>query len=50
MYTLLVPSRICQTYALKALGSKVIQSKGGKGKEFNLIDFNEYINENRLSE
>ena len=35
MYALLVPSRICPTYAQKALGTKVILSKGGKSKVVN---------------
>ena len=35
MYALLVPPRICPTYAQKALGTKVILSKGGKSKVFN---------------
>ena len=35
-YALLVLSRIFQTYEQKALGTKVILSKGEKSKVFNL--------------
>ena len=40
MYALQVPSRICQTYARKELGTKVILSQGGKSKMFNLTFMN----------
>ena len=43
MYALLVPSRICQTYAWKAHETKVILSKGGKGKVFNLTLMNKLM-------
>ena len=43
MYTLLVPSRICKAYALKALGTKVILSRGDKGKVFNLTLMNKLM-------
>ena len=42
-YALLVPSRIFQTYAQKALGTKVILSKGGKSKVFNLTLMNKLM-------
>ena len=40
VYALLVPPRICQTYAQKALWAKVIPSKGGKSKVYNLTLMN----------
>ena len=40
MHALLVPSRICQIYASKTLGRKVILSKGGMSKVFNLTLMN----------
>ena len=40
MYALQVPSRICQTYAWKELGTKVILSQGGRSKMFNLTFMN----------
>ena len=36
-------SRIFQTYAQKALGKKVILSKGGKSKVFNLTLMNKLM-------
>ena len=40
MDALQVPSRICQTYAWKELGKKIILSQGGKSKMFNLTFMN----------
>ena len=47
---LLVPSRIFQTYAWKALGTKVILSKGGKSKVFNLTLMNKLMRLEWVSE
>ena len=43
MYTLLVPSRIWETCAKRALGTKVTLSKGGKSKVFNLTLMNKLM-------
>ena len=51
MYTLLVPTRICQTYASKTLGTKVILTKGDKrSKVFNLTLMNKLIRIEWVSE
>ena len=42
-FALLVPSRIFQTYAQKALETKVILSRGGKSKVFNLTLMNKLM-------
>ena len=42
-FALLIPSRIFQTYAYKALGTKVILSRGGKSKVFNLTLMNKLM-------
>ena len=43
MYALIVPPRICPTFAQKALGTKVILSKGGKSKVFNATLMNKLM-------
>ena len=50
IYTFLVPSRLCKTYAWQALGTKVILSKGGKGKVFNVTYMNKIMRIEWLSE
>ena len=42
-YALLVPSKIFQTYAKKALGTKFPLSKGGTSKVFNLTLMNKLM-------
>ena len=47
---ILVPYRKGQTYVHKALGTKVILSKGGKSKVFNLTLRNKLIRIEKVSE